>query len=104
MLLEQGAKLVEIGGILVYATCTIRNAENIDIVKAFEAQYCDEFEPAPLAEAFGAALATDVLDKAVVKAGGRGAEHVRVAHWVSLMPHLHGTDGFFIARWRRKRD
>jgi 16S rRNA C967 or C1407 C5-methylase (RsmB/RsmF family) len=24
------------------------------------------------------------------------------AHWKRLWPHIHGTDGFFIARWKRK--
>lgn len=23
------------------------------------------------------------------------------AHWRTFLPHTHGTDGFFISRWRR---
>lgn len=114
-LVAQGAALVAKGGILVYATCTVRNAENLDIVRQFEESECGAaFEPAPLVEAFGASLATAVMAPVIGSAGGAGASGssaheaeevaltVNNAYCVTLMPHLHDTDGFFIARWRRK--
>ena len=114
-LVAQGAALVAEGGILVYATCTIRNAENLDIVRQFEESECGAgFEPAPLIEAFGPDLAAAVMEPVMRDCDGAGAAgggsvasdecalSAKNAYCVTLMPHLHATDGYFIARWRKK--
>jgi len=31
-----------------------------------------------------------------------GVNHVMPGHWRALLPHVHGTDGFFVARWKRR--
>ena len=74
-ILERYAALVKPGGRLVYATCSINRAENQEVRADFLGRH-PEFEPV-------AALA------------GQGDE-------VQLLPHRHGTDGFYIAAMRRR--
>ncbi|MBQ7060499.1 MAG: hypothetical protein IJM85_01815, partial [Clostridia bacterium] len=64
------------GGTLVYATCTVSRAENEDAVRAFLAE----------SGAFR-------LDPMPLPVGNDGM--------LQLLPHVHGTDGFFIARMKR---
>ncbi len=78
-ILSASASLVRRGGVLVYSTCTLRREEN-DLIRERFLREFDEFEPY-LPESFP------------VKAEN-GA--------VTLMPHKHGTDGFYIAGFRRK--
>ena len=90
-LLREGATHVRVGGVLVFATCTIHAAENEQVAERFETEHRGTFARAPLAEAWGADIAA--------KAGlglGDGTEHA-----ITLLPHRHHTDGYFIARWRR---
>jgi 16S rRNA (cytosine967-C5)-methyltransferase len=78
-ILERYARLVKPGGRLVYATCSINRGENEDVRAAFLGAH-PEFAPAQaLPESAGL---------------GTGAE-------IQLLPHLHGTDGFYIAAFRR---
>jgi 16S rRNA (cytosine967-C5)-methyltransferase len=78
-ILERYARLVKPGGRLVYATCSINRAENEDVRTGFLAAH-PEFKPAQvLPESAGL---------------GAGAE-------VQLLPHRHGTDGFYIAALER---
>ena len=78
-ILERYARLVKPGGRLVYATCSINRGENEDVRAAFLGAH-PEFAPAQaLPESAGL---------------GAGAE-------IQLLPHLHGTDGFYIAAFRR---
>jgi 16S rRNA (cytosine967-C5)-methyltransferase len=82
-LLEAAAARVAPGGTLVYSTCTISPDENERQIEAFLATRPD--------------FAADDL----------GAEHPDLAspadgRFVQLLPHRHGTDGFFIARLRRR--
>jgi 16S rRNA (cytosine967-C5)-methyltransferase len=81
-LFETAARQLRPGGTLVYSTCTISPRENEERVLAFLDSHPD----------FGA----DDL----------GAERPEYAHpseprFLALLPHRHGTDGFFVARLRR---
>jgi 16S rRNA C967 or C1407 C5-methylase (RsmB/RsmF family) len=97
-LLLQGASLVQPGGILVYATCTVHAAENANIVQWFEQTVVGrQFQPDPLCNAWGEMTAAAVL-------AGVAVDSSITAHTVQLLPHVHGTDGYYIARWRRRAD
>ena len=85
-ILEASAGYLKPGGVLVYSTCTILPAENGDVVTAFLAAH-PEFEPFDFT--FPAKDET-VCD--IVSEGGM----------VTLLPDANRTDGFFIARLRRK--
>lgn len=78
-ILDRYAKLVKPGGRLVYATCSILPEENEAVADAFLAAHPD-FRPLPFAQL-----------PAEVAPGGR----------LRLLPHLHGTDGFFAAGFQR---
>jgi len=85
-LVARFARLVRPGGRLVYATCAIGRTENEDVAALVEREI-PGLAPLPLAEALGADLARDL--------GARG-------HMLQLLPHVHGTDGFFLAAFRRE--
>ena len=75
-ILDVCARYVKPGGVLVYATCTISLRENEEQVAAFlrtHMEFTLEEIPIPLSN------------------GGQ----------IQLLPHVHHTDGFFIARMRR---
>ena len=80
-ILDNLARYVKPGGVLLYSTCTLRQRENEDVVRAFLARWTDY-----TAEAF------TLPDP--VGAVGEGM--------VTLWPHVHDTDGFFIAKLRRQ--
>jgi 16S rRNA (cytosine967-C5)-methyltransferase len=81
-ILSRAAAHVRPGGTLAYVTCTFRREEDEDVALAFETAHpgFDRAEPA-----------------AALPAGARTPEG-----FVRLLPHLHGTDGFFVATWRRR--
>jgi 16S rRNA (cytosine967-C5)-methyltransferase len=81
-LLESAAGHVRQGGSLVYSTCTISPSENEERVHSFLARHPD-FEADD--------LAAEMPD----------FRHSRAPRFLQLLPHVHGTDGFFIARLRR---
>ena len=85
-ILENAAALLAPGGVLVYSTCTLLPAENREVTEAFLAAH-PEFEPLDFFFPSCDPACPDIVSE-------RGA--------VTLMPDLHGTDGFFIARMRRK--
>ncbi len=83
-ILERSAELVKSGGVLQYSTCTLNPAENERIAERFLNEH-PEFSPRvlPLADCFAAA-------------GQEPTYHI------TLFPHIHGTDGFFIAGFTKK--
>ncbi|MFM7774532.1 MAG: rRNA cytosine-C5-methylase, partial [Candidatus Kapaibacterium sp.] len=83
------ARYVRPGGILVYVTCSVMREENDDVVARFLASH-PAFRPDPLSPAFAALGAS---------APGCGPEDFMLR----LDPVHGGTDGFFIARMRRRR-
>ena len=75
-ILSACAEYVKPNGVLVYATCTISKRENEDCVRSFLASHSD--------------FALEALPIPICNDGT-----------VQLFPHIHGLDGFFIARMRR---
>jgi 16S rRNA (cytosine967-C5)-methyltransferase len=86
-ILERAARLVRPGGRLVYATCSLLAAENEAVVDAFLARHPD-YAPDPAAGRHWPPLA------ALLGADQR----------LRLLPHRHGSDGFFAAPLRRRAD
>ena len=85
-ILEASAEYLKVGGTLVYSTCTILPAENRDVVRGFLAAH-PEFEP---------------LDFTFPAKNGAVADIISTDGMVTLYPDDHRTDGFFIARMRKK--
>jgi len=93
-ILDRYSRLVKPGGRLVYATCSINRRENEDVRGAFVAAH-GEFAPVSPAELFGEALAQRLASPGPPALGSR--------EWdVQLAPERHGTDGFYIAGFRRR--
>jgi 16S rRNA (cytosine967-C5)-methyltransferase len=88
-ILASAARLLKPGGRLVYATCSLLDAENEDIAQAFTAERGRDLEVMP---------AVDALTKAHVA----HAETLVRGDYLRLWPHRHGTDGFFAAVWQRR--
>ncbi len=84
-ILEASAKYVKEGGVLVYSTCTLLPAENEEVVTAFLKNH-PEFST----EDFSIP-AIDSSNASVESRDGM----------VTLLPHRHGTDGFFIAKLKK---
>ena len=83
-ILDRFAVFVRPGGRLIYATCSILPDENEAIVDAFLRAQPD-FTPVPAKEILGSGPAAAIGDGRVLR----------------LLPHRHGTDGFFAAVLRR---
>lgn len=86
-ILKASSGYVKPGGVLVYSTCTLLPTENEQTVEAFLAAN-PAFEP---------------LDFAVSSCDPGYPDLTSVRGAVTLTPDVHGTDGFFIARMRRKK-
>ncbi|MBU1237387.1 MAG: RsmB/NOP family class I SAM-dependent RNA methyltransferase [Gammaproteobacteria bacterium] len=84
-ILAGAARLLKAGGRLVYATCSILPEENEAIVNAFLDSHPD----------FTQLSAAEILAK-------QGID-IDVGTELRLLPHTHGTDGFFAAVLERKR-
>ncbi|MEO8407848.1 MAG: RsmB/NOP family class I SAM-dependent RNA methyltransferase, partial [Oxalobacteraceae bacterium] len=78
-ILDSAARLVKAGGRLVYATCSLLNEENEDIVSQFLSTH-PNFTLLPM--------------KAVLAEQKIALE---MQDYLKLAPHLHHTDGFFAA-------
>lgn len=78
-ILKQVASYVAPGGTLIYSTCTVIQRENEAVVGAFLNEHPQfSLEPFQLPDPIG-----------------------KVDGQLTLWPHIHGTDGFFIAKLRR---
>ena len=78
------AALVKPGGAFVYATCSIGAEENREVAEFIEHEL--RLVPRPLERALGATRAREL--------GATG-------HSLQMWPHVHGTDGFFVAAFER---
>jgi 16S rRNA (cytosine967-C5)-methyltransferase len=88
-ILASAARLLKPGGRLVYATCSLLQAENEEVVAAFEAVAGRDFVAQPVAELLAGLKVAQ-------------AEAVVAGPFLRLWPHLHRTDGFFAAVWQRR--
>jgi 16S rRNA (cytosine967-C5)-methyltransferase len=83
-ILARAAKLCKAGGRVVYATCSLLRDENEAIAEAFLQAHPD-FKLIPANEVL--AQQNIVLD---------------TGEYLKLLPHLHGTDGFFAAVFEKE--
>ena len=78
-ILENASNYVKPSGRLIYSTCTLNPAENEEVCKKFLENHKEFKSVKPLDNS----LCNDDCG------------------YITLMPHLHGTDGFFIAAFER---
>ncbi len=83
-ILSAAWEYVKIGGSLIYSTCTICKKENLGNIKWFTENFPYELQ-----------------DLTSFLPNGETFETSKEGH-ISLFPHIHETDGFFIARLIRK--
>jgi 16S rRNA (cytosine967-C5)-methyltransferase len=81
-LIENLSSYVRPGGVLLYSTCTVIARENEELVAQFLRDH-SEFSP----ESFTLPGPVGTVSEGMV----------------TLWPHLHATDGFFIAKLRKRR-
>ncbi|NML61335.1 RsmB/NOP family class I SAM-dependent RNA methyltransferase [Massilia sp. RP-1-19] len=84
-ILDGAARLLKGGGRLVYATCSLLDEENNQVVEQFLAAH-DDFELVPMSKV----LAEQKID-------------LEMGDYLKLLPHKHQTDGFFAAVLERKK-
>ncbi|TFE31844.1 16S rRNA (cytosine(967)-C(5))-methyltransferase RsmB [Cohnella luojiensis] len=89
-LLSKVQSLVKPGGVLVYSTCTIAAEENEDTISRFLAEHPEYSLDAKWPEEVLAPL----RDAGKLPEGFSGM--------LQLLPHMFGSDGFFIARLRKQ--
>jgi len=86
-LVARFATLLKPGGRLVYATCAISRVENEGVAAAAVAAL--PLRPMALVQRLG-----------TERSAALGVE----GHTLQLLPHRHGTDGFFMAAFERRHD
>lgn len=84
-ILKNAARYVRHGGALIYSTCTINPAENMENVHWFLKEF-PEFTVAPIADKLCPGLRKSVQETGCLQ----------------LLPGIHDSDGFFIARFEKK--
>lgn len=82
-ILHNGAAYVKPGGVLIYSTCTITKEENTDNVEWFLENYPFRLE----------SLDPYLCEELHSETTGQG--------YLQLLPGVHKTDGFFLARFRK---
>jgi len=84
-IISKAAEYVKSGGILLYSTCTINKSENINVIEAF-LKNREDFYLEDISRLVPETLESSTKDKG----------------YVEIFPNIHGIDGFFIARLRRR--
>ncbi|GAB6152369.1 16S rRNA (cytosine(967)-C(5))-methyltransferase RsmB [Desulfosporosinus burensis] len=87
-ILERAASCVDVGGDLVYSTCTTEPEENFELVKRFRSGH-PEFEPVNLVES----LPFELENPRDIQQANKGM--------LQILPNRHEMDGFFLAKFRR---
>ncbi|MCI5699447.1 MAG: 16S rRNA (cytosine(967)-C(5))-methyltransferase RsmB [Lachnospiraceae bacterium] len=85
-ILHNAASYVKPGGTLIYSTCTIGKKENLENIQWFIENYpyeLDSLDP----------YIPDALHSLTTREG-----------YLQLLPGIHRTDGFFLARLKRRND
>ena len=77
---------IKVGGFLIYSTCTIETKENIEIISKFIKEN-PEFKLVNIEESI-----KNKEDFTTLKDG-----------YIKMFPHIHGTDGFFIAKMLKEK-
>jgi 16S rRNA (cytosine967-C5)-methyltransferase len=90
-ILNSASRLLKPGGRLVYATCSLLDAENESVAEAFAEAHPD----------FTLLPAQDVLAHAQIDP--TQASQLSENGYLRLWPHRHQSDGFFAAVWERKK-
>jgi len=85
-ILKGASRCVKDGGVLVYSTCTLLREENAGQVENFLANH-PEFA---------------LEDLRGFLPGALDPEGTLIKGYLQVYPHLHGMDGFFMARLRKK--
>ena len=78
-ILKNGSEYVKDSGRLIYSTCALSKSENEEICNRFLKENTDFIKVSPLPE-----ISADAF--------------------ITLMPHINSSDGFFIACFERKSD
>ena len=80
-ILENSAKYLKAGGVLVYSTCTVNPEENEAVTNKFVSRHPEfSYESADI----------------------NGLDFSK--GFITLLPHKNGTDGFYIAKLRKNND
>jgi len=85
-LLSEGASLVKKGGRLIYMTCSILPSENETIINAFMKETTANWRLMDYRDVWAEALPSECPETASFD-----------SKMLQLVPHIHGTDGFFVA-------
>lgn len=85
-ILSKSADYLKVGGTLLYSTCTLRRQENEETVCAFLSSHPD-FSLCPFE----------------IKSRSDNTPDISSDGMLTLMPHIHHTDGFFIAKLKKIR-
>ncbi len=95
-ILTAAARLVKPGGRLVYATCSLLAAENEAVVTAFLAAH-PEFSVLSAAEILRGQKIELPDGAGNSETADKDGENRMADRFLRLLPHVHGTDGFFAA-------
>ncbi|NLK51741.1 MAG: 16S rRNA (cytosine(967)-C(5))-methyltransferase RsmB [Syntrophomonadaceae bacterium] len=95
-ILLAAGQCVRPGGVLLYSTCTIEPEENELLVQKFISTWGSQFGKA-------AGFRLEEIGSFFPAGFDRKADRQQMAQgYLTLLPHIHGTDGFFLARLRRE--